>query len=177
MPPVDADGNDDVTDAAGPSDTTDTASPHDNTLAGDPGETAVPVDTRDVIVAVGRAGACKPQAGRVNDDPIMVVGCAQTDGVTQLVGDAGDDDKVTQVTIGVERKTVPTGLPAEGGRSDATTWVVLEVMERAEIRVKSTHDTDDTHVLDVSTDKAGQDEANPSLSFNPEEASTPIYEV
>ena len=185
-------GADDAIEAAGPDDTADAATAddaagvlgaHDAMLTGDPGEATVSVDVRDVTVTVGDAGGAKFQAGSVNDHLAMVTGCSQTDDVTQAVinpetvsarpDDAGDDG-ATQATSELETKVAPTRLPAEGGRSDATTGYGMERRNRDEVKV--THDTDAIHddILDENTDMASQDEG---LHFIPEGASTPIHEV
>ena len=58
-------------------------------------------------------------------------------------------------------------------------WVMLEVMERVETKVESELPTTQItiHFLDWGTDKAGQDEGNPALSFTSDKASTPTYQV
>ena len=86
-------------------------------------------------VMVGDAGGPKFQAGGVGDHLAMVIGCSQTNDVSQAVinpetvsarlDDAGDDG-ATQATSELETKTAPTRLPAEGGGSDATIGYAME---------------------------------------------------
>ena len=71
---------------------------HDAMLTGYPGEATVSVDARDVTQV-----AVNPET------------------ISARLDDASDDDGATQATSGLETKTAPTRLPAEGGRSDATT--------------------------------------------------------
>ena len=126
---------DDATDAAGPDDAT---------------EAARADDTADAVSAHDAMLAGDPS------EPTASVGARD---VPVTVGDARDD--VTQVIIRLETKTVPTRLPADGGRGDATIGRARgHGKGRNQGEVKVTHDTDGIHgVLDVNADKVSQDEA------------------
>ena len=152
-------GTDDATDAVGADGATDVVGAHDAMPTGDSGEATVPVDARDITLTVGDAGAHKLQAGSANNHLTTVVGYSQTDDVTQVVDnpetasakldDAGD---VTQVTVGPDTKTVPTKLSARGGWNDATMGHARgHGKGTSQGEVKVTRNTDETHVLDVST--------------------------
>ena len=152
---------DNATDAVRTDVATDAVCAHDATLAGEPNEATDPVNVQYVTSAVGGVWVHRPKAGSVSGDPTKVVCCAQTEDVTQVPGDIGDDD-VTHIMILLETRTVPAWwTPAEcGTNNNAMGCNRGHGKGRNKYDVNVTNDTGVTRVLVVGTDEASKDEAN-----------------